>query len=99
LFPTLRHRAPLLTAGVVGMVAVLVHALTRSDDFRITVMVPVLVVLMGFVVAAGRHYQHRQPGPYLGRIADILDVLIIIAVVPLTCLLVGFVGYIRHLYH
>jgi type VII secretion integral membrane protein EccD len=99
LFPTLRHRAPLLTAGVVGAVAVLVQALNRSDDFRVTVMVPVVVVLIGLVVAAGRHYQHRQPGPYLGRIADILDVLIIIAVVPVTCFLVGFVGYIRHLYH
>lgn len=99
LFPTLRHRAPLLTAGIVGAVAVVVQALTRSDDFRVTVMVPALVVLTGLVLAAGRHYQHRQPGPYLGRIADILDVLIIIAMVPVTCFLVGFVGYIRHLYH
>jgi type VII secretion integral membrane protein EccD len=99
LFPTLRHRTPLLTAGVAGATMLIARALTRSDDFRLVAMVPALVVLAGLVLAAGRHYQHRQPGPYLGRIADILDVLIIIAVVPVTCLLVGLIGYMRGLYH
>ncbi len=98
LFPTLRHRAALLSAGVFGLAAVCAHPLTASSDFRIDVMVPVLLVAAGLVVAAGRYYQHRQPGPYLGRIADILDVLLIIAVVPTTCLLVGLVGYMRNLY-
>jgi type VII secretion integral membrane protein EccD len=98
LFPTLRHRASLLTAGVVGAVAICARAFTASDDFRLTVMVPILLIVAGLVLAAGRLYQHRQPGPYLGRIADILDVLLVVAVVPTTCLLVGFVGYMRHLY-
>jgi peptidoglycan/LPS O-acetylase OafA/YrhL len=98
LFPTLRHRAALLAAGVFGLAAVCVHPLTASSDFRINVMVPILLVAAGLVLAAGRYYQHRQPGPYLGRIADILDVLLIIAVVPTTCMLVGLVGYMRNLY-
>lgn len=99
LFPTLRHRAPLLSAGVVGAAALTIEGLTRSAEFRLTALVPALVVVAGLVLAAGRQYQHRQPGPYLGRIADILDVLIVIAVVPVTCLLVGLVGYMRGLYH
>jgi type VII secretion integral membrane protein EccD len=99
LFPTLRHRTSLLTAGLAGMAMLVARALTRSDDFRLMAIVPALVILAGLVLSAGRHYQHRQPGPYLGRIADILDVLLIIAVVPMTCLLVGLVGYMRGLYH
>lgn len=98
LFPTLRHRAALLSAGVLGVAAVCARALTRSDDFRINVMVPLLLVVVYLVLAAGRQYQHRQPGPYLGRIADILDVLLVIAVVPTMCVLVGLVGYMRNLY-
>ena len=98
LFPTLRHRASLLTAGVVGASALCARALTSSEDFRLTVMVPALVLTAGLVLAAGRRYQHRQPGPYLGRIADILDVLLITAVVPTTCVLIGLVGYMRNLY-
>jgi type VII secretion integral membrane protein EccD len=99
LFPTLRHRTPLMVAGVGGAAMLVAHALTGSDDMRLMAVVPALLVVSGLVLAAGRHYRHRQPGPYLGRIADIFDVLLIIAVVPMTCLLVGLFGYMRGLYH
>ncbi len=98
LFPTLRHRASPLTAGVVGAAALVLRALTGSESLRLAVMIPVLLATAGLVLTAGRRYERHSPGPYLGRIADILDVLLIIAVVPMTCLLAGFVGYMRHLY-
>jgi type VII secretion integral membrane protein EccD len=98
LFPTLRHRAALLSAGVLGVAAICARALTRSDDFRLNIVVPLLLLVICLVLAAGRQYQHRQPGPYLGRIADILDVMLVLAVVPTMCVLVGLVGYMRNLY-
>jgi type VII secretion integral membrane protein EccD len=98
LFPTVRHRTSLLTAGVVGAAALCARALTAPDNFRLAVMVPALIVVAGVVLAAGRRFQHHQPGPYLGRIADILDVLVVIAVVPTTCVFIGLVGYMRNLY-
>jgi type VII secretion integral membrane protein EccD len=98
LFPTLRHRVSLLTAGLVGATALCARALTASENFRLAVAVPALIVVAGLIVAAGRRFQHHQPGPYLGRIADILDVLLVIAVVPTTCVFTGLVGYMRNLY-
>jgi type VII secretion integral membrane protein EccD len=98
LFPTVRHRVSLLSAGVVGAAALCARALTASDNIRLAVMVPALIIVGGLVLAAGRRFQHRQPGPYLGRIADILDVVLVIAVVPTACVFVGLVGYMRNLY-
>ncbi len=98
LFPTVRHRTSLLTAGVIGAAAACARALTAPDTFRLAVMVPALIVVAGVVLAAGRRFQHHQPGPYLGRIADILDVIVVIAVVPTTCVFIGLVGYMRNLY-
>lgn len=98
LYPTVRHRAVLLIAGVAGAVALSARAVTGSVGFRLSVVVPLLLVTAGLLLAAARQYQHRAPGPYLGRVADALDVLIIVSVVPVTCLLVGLVGYMRNLY-
>ncbi len=98
LFPTLRHRVPLLATGIVGVAALALGTLVYSSSFRLTVIVPVLVVLAGLVLAAGMVYQNRRPSPYLGRIADLFDVLLVIAVVPVTCAVVGLYAYVRGLY-
>lgn len=99
LFPTLRHRVPLIGSGVWGVLNLVAESASRSVDFRIFFVVPLLVIAAGLVLGAGRLYENHPPGPYMGRIADILDVLMVIAVVPVTCVLVGLVGYARHLYH
>lgn len=98
LFPTLRHRVPLLSTGLVGVAALAVGTLVYSPGFRLTVTVPVLLVVAGLVLAAGLVYQNRPPSPYLGRFADIFDVLLVIAVVPVTCAVTGLYGYVRGLY-
>lgn len=98
LFPTLRHRVPLLMTGLVGVAALAAGTLAYNADTRLAVTVPVLVVLAGLALAAGLVYQHRPPSPYLGRTADVLDVLLVIAVVPVTCAVIGLYGYVRGLY-
>jgi hypothetical protein len=97
LFPAVRHRAPLLVTGVVGLAAVAVSAVGMAPDSRLSVIVPVLVVLAGLVLAAGFAYQNKPPSPYVGRISDILDVLLVIAVVPVACAVLGLYGYFRSL--
>jgi len=49
------------------------------------------------VVAAGATYSKREPGPYLGRAADILDTLMVVAVVPVACAVLGLYGRARGL--
>ena len=97
LFPAVRHRSPLLVTGVVGLAAVAVSAVGMAPDSRLSVIVPVLVVLAGLVLAAGFAYQNKPPSPYVGRISDILDVLLVIAVVPVACAVLGLYGYFRSL--
>lgn len=97
LFPAVRHRAPLLVAGVIGAGA-LVAGWLSVGDLRMSVAVPGLIVLACVALAAGIRFQSRPPGPYLGRIADILDVVTVLAVIPVMCWVVGLFGYLRGLY-
>lgn len=98
LFPTLRHRVPLLATGLVGFGALAAATVAYSRDFRLTVTVPVLVMLAGLVLAAALVYQRRRPSPYLGRVADVFDVLLVIAVVPVACAVTDLYAYVRGLY-
>ncbi len=97
LFPAVRHRAPLLVTGVVGLAALAVGMMGMAPDARLSVILPVLVVLAALVLAAGFAYQNRPPSPYIGRIADILDILLVVAVVPVACAVLGLYGYFRNL--
>ncbi len=97
LFPAVRHRAPLLVAGLVGLLAIAAGYMAIAPDMRLSITLPVIVVLAGFVLAAGFVYQNRPPSPYMGRIADIFDVLLVIAVVPTACSVLGLYGYLRGL--
>ncbi|MDQ3734965.1 MAG: type VII secretion integral membrane protein EccD [Actinomycetota bacterium] len=97
LFPAVRHRAPLLVAGIIGLTAIATGYMVGSPDSRLSITLPVIVVLAGFILAAGFVYQNRPPSPYLGRIADIFDVLLVIAVVPTACAVLGLYGYLRGL--
>ncbi|MDQ3716951.1 MAG: type VII secretion integral membrane protein EccD [Actinomycetota bacterium] len=97
LFPAVRHRAPLLVTGVVGLAALAVGMMAVAPDWRLSVILPVLVVVAAMVLAAGFAYQNRPPSPYVGRIADILDILLVVAVVPVACAVLGLYGYFRGL--
>lgn len=98
LYPSLRHRLPLVVSGVLGLATLLVGTLTLTPTLRLFVVVPALAVLALAVLGGARYYQDRPPSPYIGRIADIVDVLSAIAVVPLMFLVIGFYGYIRGLF-
>ncbi|MGI8720959.1 MAG: type VII secretion integral membrane protein EccD [Geodermatophilaceae bacterium] len=97
LFPAVRHRGPLLVTGVVGLAALAVGTMGMAPDARLSVILPVLVILAALVLAAGFAYQNRPPSPYIGRIADILDILLVVAVVPVACAVLGLYGYFRNL--
>lgn len=99
LFPTARHRIPLLVAGT-GMLAAMAVALATSmSPFqRAMIVLPVLVVVALLVIAIGRYFSMHQPTPYVARIADILDVLCSLAIIPVMCLVIGLFGYVRGLW-
>ncbi len=97
LFPTARHRVPLLAAGLAGVAALALGSLAFSSGFRLGAMVPILAGAAGLVVAAGLVYSRKAPSPYLGRYADWLDVLLVVAVVPVMCGVVGLYGFVRGL--
>lgn len=98
LFPTLRHRIPLLATGLVGILSLALGILSQPPEFRLAVGVPAMFVLALILLAAAIYYQDKVPSPYFGRIADILDVLMAVAVVPVACIVIGLFGYMRGLY-
>ncbi len=99
LFPTARHRVPLLVSGA-GSLALLAFSLIAELDAeqRATIAVPTLAVLALLLIAVGRYFRTRQPTPYVARIADILDILASLAIVPIMCLVVGLFSYVRGLW-
>jgi type VII secretion integral membrane protein EccD len=96
LFPTVRQRLPLLLSGVIGYLTLLGWLVTGGR-----LAGPVLafgLVGLGLVLAgAGRVYQRRAPGPYLGRAADLLDAVCVVSVTPLACAVLGLFGAVRAL--
>ncbi|GAA5197010.1 type VII secretion integral membrane protein EccD [Rugosimonospora acidiphila] len=91
LFPAVRQRLPLLVAGAGTSGALLAHT---------PATVPVLagwLMLACLCVVTGLRYSNRPPGPYLGRMADLLDALCVIAVIPVACAVLGLYGAVRGL--
>jgi type VII secretion integral membrane protein EccD len=86
LFPAVRHRVPLLAAGVTGLGSA---ALAAGQALPVAVAGTALAVV---VALAGLRYAGRLPSPYLTRGADLLDVLSVVAVVPLAGLVLGLFG-------
>lgn len=98
MFPALRHRLPLALAGGAGLLLLASAALALDPGQRLAVAVPVLVLVGVVGLLAGRSWAEQTPGPYVGRVADVLDVLLVLAVVPTVCVVVGLYGYVRGLY-
>ena len=53
---------------------------------------------LGLLAAfAGTVYRRRPPGPYLGRLADIIDAVCVITTIPVACAVLGLYGRMRGL--
>ncbi|MBB4960236.1 type VII secretion integral membrane protein EccD [Micromonospora polyrhachis] len=92
LFPAVRHRLPMLLAGLTGLVAL---------SLRLPVEDPPgwsLLALVGsatVVLALG--LRRNRSSVYLGRAAELLDILLLLAVVPLVCGVLGLYAVMRGL--
>jgi len=96
LFPTPRHRVPLIVSGLIGLALLTVgFALTTGSTALLLVLLLAITVVAGFVLTAGLIYSRRPPSPYMGRFADITDVLAIVALIPLACGVLGLYGAIQ----
>ncbi|MQA26434.1 MAG: type VII secretion integral membrane protein EccD [Micromonosporaceae bacterium] len=98
LFPSGRHRVPMLVAGLTGltMLAIVVGDQVALE-YRLFAMVSAFVAVGGLVVSAGLTYSRRPPSPYFGRFADWFDVLLVVAVVPVACAVLDLYSYARGL--
>lgn len=98
LFPTVRHRIPMLAVGMAMLAGPLLdQALSLAPAVRAVAALAGVVVAVGLAVAAGVVYSRTRPTPYLGRIADVLDTLLIVAVIPQAAAVLGLYGYARGL--
>ena len=97
LFVTVRHRLPLLGAGLAGF-ALLAAGLLRTGSAQTGTVAGIALAAVALGVAlAGARYATRPPSPYLGRAADVLDALCVVSVVPLACAVLGLYGLARGL--
>jgi type VII secretion integral membrane protein EccD len=96
-FPAVRHRIPLLVAGLVGLALLATGLAARFTATGRVTMGVVLVVAAAIAVGSGVRYAYRVPSVYLGRIADILDVVLVLAVVPVAAAVLGLYSFMRGL--
>ncbi|MEQ4305021.1 type VII secretion integral membrane protein EccD [Plantactinospora sp. B6F1] len=97
LFVTVRQRVPLMAAGIGSAVVLGIALLFRMQETGLLLLAAGGLVLALVVVAAGATYSKREPGPYLGRTADLVDTLMVIAVVPVACAVLGLYAQARGL--
>lgn len=98
LFPSGRHRVPMLVAGLLGLSLLTIGVATALPvEYRLFAMVSALVAVGGLVISAGLTYSRRPPSPYFGRFADWFDVLLVVAVVPVACAVLDLYAYARGL--
>lgn len=86
MFVTVRHRLPLLAAGICGLATLALSAPPTP------VLATVIAVVGAAVALVGARAALRPLSPYAGRAADILDLLCLISAVPLACAVLGLYG-------
>lgn len=97
-FAAVRHRLPLLAAGVSALLVLVV--LTLRDlppPDRLTWGVAGVVVAAGVVLAVTVGYSRRRPSPHLRRAAEVVDVTLILLMIPVGCSVLGLYGRVRGL--
>ncbi|QKW16751.1 type VII secretion integral membrane protein EccD [Verrucosispora sp. NA02020] len=96
LVATVRHRVPMLAAGLVGLgLLPLVGAADASTAARVLAVLPVALVAAGLAAAAGLAYSRRPPSPRLARLGDVCDILLQLAIVPVACSVLGLYAFMR----
>jgi len=95
LVSTIRHRVPLLAGGLVGVgLLTLIGTGGMAAGTRLALL-PVVLLVVALVLAAGMVYSRRPPAPRLARLGDGLDVVLQLAVVPVACAVLGLYGFMR----
>jgi type VII secretion integral membrane protein EccD len=97
LYPALRHRVPLLLAGLCGATSLAAGPLMAVPDRLVGRAVPPLLVAAALAVAAATAYGRRPPGPALGRYAELLEVVLVLACIPVLCAVLGLYALVRGL--
>ncbi len=97
LYPILRQRVPLLATGLFGLGCLVVGPVMADRDALLSLTGPLLFVVAGGLVAAGKVWSTRAPNPYLARFGEYAEILLMVAVVPLVCWALGLFGYVRGL--
>lgn len=99
LFPAVRQRVPLLTAGIIGLALLADDAVGLfGPDLQLIGLLVVVLPAVIIAVGSGLVYSKKAPSPYIGRIADIVDILFIVAVVPVACTAMGLFGFMSGMF-
>ncbi|MBO0871575.1 MAG: type VII secretion integral membrane protein EccD, partial [Micromonosporaceae bacterium] len=94
LFPTVRQRLPLLLSGAACYLVLVGNLIAGGRSVGLPAVAGLVAVALVLVVA-GSVYRRRPPGPYAGRLADLVDAACVAAVVPAACAAVGLFGAVR----
>jgi len=97
LYPIVRQRLSMLTAGLAGAVCLGMGPLMSDRSELLSTAGPVLLLVGAVAALLGVVHSTRDASPYLGRYAEILEVLVVLAIVPVTCSVLGLYGYVRGL--
>jgi len=88
----IRQRLPLLLAGLVGGLALLLGPAMSDPDRRLSFAGPLLVGLGGIAIILGLAYSQRVPGPYLRRYVEVVELILLLAVLPIAAAVLGLYG-------
>jgi type VII secretion integral membrane protein EccD len=93
----IRQRLPLLGAGLVAGLALLLGPLMSDPDKRLSVAGPLLVGIGAMTVVLGLAYSQRTPGPYLRRYVELIELVLVLAVLPVAAAVLGLYGRLHAL--
>lgn len=93
----IRQRLPLLGAGLVGGLALLLGPAMSEPSKRLSFAGPVLVGLGAVAVMIGLAYSQRGPGPYLRRYVELIELGLVLAVLPVAAAVLGLYGRLHAL--
>jgi type VII secretion integral membrane protein EccD len=95
LFVTIRQRLPLIIAGIIGHLMLLMAIMLVAEDTTRAFFVVGAVVLALVVVLAGQTWSRKAPSPYVGRFADLFDLLVVVSVVPAAAWVLDLYGLVQ----
>ncbi|GLY64724.1 type VII secretion integral membrane protein EccD [Amycolatopsis taiwanensis] len=97
IYPTFRHRLPLLLAGLAGAVTLGITALRLPPGWMLGMGTAGATALALLSFVAGLVLSRRKTTPSMGRWGDIAESVCVLAIVPVACGVLGVYGQIRGL--